>query len=725
MSKNHSHQPSTFERNSKYIERTFAEQTVPWAEAQESSWNFQDFLAFLQRRLVIISSVSTVMLVSSIVVLAQNPVKPEYEEHFQILVEAVNDGNKTIDVAQEPESNQPSLDYDSQVEVLKSPVLLGDFIKQLYATYPDINYNSLTANLKVTQLEKTKIIQVSYRSPDPAQVEFVLKKLADYYLTYSQKKRQTKLRQAIQFVEEQLKNATNRVNQIQKELLTLKQKYKFNSIENETEALDSFAKALSEQKQTVNLQLAQARANLVTLQQENGQKAALSNATLYQQFLSQENQLDAQVAAESIKLQNDNPALQSLKGKRDSLLPLMNREAKRFLATKRAEIETQIQVLEVQSQELEKREQEIEKQRQQLPILSKQYTEIQQRLQVANENVNRFLSTRENLKIQKSQTEFSWQLIQLPVRPEFPVTSSSFIYRLTSVFVASLLVGIGVALLIDRVNNTYNTVNDLKAKVKLPLLGSIPIDNQIKTDKDGNFGQNIPALLLKIPNTFSQFIRNSNIAIIEKQSNYSTSFLEALRILYTNIQLLNSDRKIRSIVVSSAMPSDGKSTIAFNLAQIAATIGQKVLIVDADMRRPVVHSLANLNNLWGLSNLISTDSPAAKAIQQIPSLSNLSVITAGSTPPDPTKLISSEKMKRLMEEFHENFDLVIYDVPPLAGIADASLLATHTDGILMVVKIGKTQSSVLEQVLENLNISHLNVLGMVANGEKFHFNSYY
>ncbi|MBU7583474.1 MAG: polysaccharide biosynthesis tyrosine autokinase [Nostoc sp. TH1S01] len=725
MSNNHSAKSSAFEYPPKTLDRTFNLPSFPVNDEQESNWNLQDFLFFLQRRKLIISSVSIAVMISTITVLILNPVKPEYEEHFQILVEAINDGNKTIDVGKQSDPNQPGLDYDSQVQVLKSPVLLRDVIKQLQANYPDISYESLIENLKVSQLEKTKIIQVTYRSYDPNQVGFVLNKLADYYIKYSQEKRQTQLRQSIQFVEQQLKGATNRLNQIQKQLLNLKQRYSFNSIESETDSLASATKTLSEQQQTVNLQLVQSRANLAILQKENGKKSALNNATLYQDFLSQANKLNTQLAAESTRLQDDNPTLQSLKVKRDSLLPLINQEAKRFLDTKRAEVATQIQLLEVQSQELAKREQELDKKRKQLPIISKQYTEMQQRLQVATESVNRFLSTRENLQIQKSQTEFGWQIIQAPVRPEYPVTSSSFIFRLFSAFAVSITIGVFGGLLRDRIDNTYNTANDLKAKVKLPLLGSIPIDDEVKTNRDQNFVQNIPIPSLKLPNNFSKLQREPNVANFQEKSNYFTYFLEALRLLYTNIQLLNSDRQIRSIVISSAMPGDGKSTIAFNLAQIAATMGQKVLIVDGDMRRPVVHSLANLNNLWGLSNLISTDSPVAKAIQKLPSLSNLSVITAGSIPPDPTKLISSEKMKRLMEEFHQNFDLVIYDVPPLAGIADASLLATNTDGILLVVKIGKTQSSVLEQVLENLNISHLNVLGVVANGEKPNFQAYY
>ncbi|MBD2493019.1 polysaccharide biosynthesis tyrosine autokinase [Nostoc sp. FACHB-280] len=700
-------------------------QSLPWNEESEGGWNLQEILDILQRRWLIISGVATVAMVVIATGLTLNPAKPEYEANFQILVEPVSDDSKSVDVIKDTNanSNQSTLDYDSQIQILKSPVILGDVVKRVQITYPDITYDFLAQSLNVFQLGKTKIIQVSYRDNDPDKVKLVLDKTAQSYLEYSKEKRQTKLGQGLQFVEAQLKISQNRVDQLQQQLQTLKQIYNLNDPETETKSLDSETANLTAQKQTINFQLAQARANLALLQQPDGAKAALTGAALYQQLISQKNQLDAQVAADATRFQPDNPTLQSLKEKRDSLLPLINQEAKRFLDIKRAEIVTGIKVLEAQNLAIAKREQELQQKRKQLPILSRQYTDLQRKLQVAVESLNRFLSTRENLQIQKSQTEFSWELVQAPIRPGFPATSSSLKKNLLSGLAASLAIGVGVALLLEKLDSTYNSIKDLKEKVKLPLLGNIPFEKQIQTEKDNSFfPRNLP--VFNLPKYFSEFIPNLTVGTVQESSNYTTHFLEALRVLYTNIQLLNSDHPIRSIVITSSMPGDGKSTVAFNLAQIATAMGQRVLLVDADLRRPTIHSLSNLNNMWGLSNLISTNLPVGEAIQEIPTLSQLSVITSGPIPPDATKLLSSEKMKRLMSEFHNSFDLVIYDVPPLVGLADVSLLAPNTDGILMVVKIGKTQSSVLNRAIENLKLSRLNILGIVGNGDKTTFKSY-
>ena len=213
---------------------------------------------------------------------------------------------------------------------------------------------------------------------------------------------------------------------------------------------------------------------------------------------------------------------------------------------------------------------------------------------------------------------------------------------------------------------------------------------------------------------------------VKDHSQYESSkFLEALRVLHTNIQLLSSDEPIRSIVISSATPAEGKSTIAFHLAQTAAAMGQRVLLVDADLRRPRIHSLSNLNNLWGLSSIISGSMPVETAIRQMPSMSELSVITAGPIPPDPTKLLSSQKMKQLITDFHSSFDLVIYDAPPLVGLADASLLASHTDGIVLVARMHKTDRSMLAQALDSLKMTRSNILGMVLNWHKSNGLGYY
>ncbi|MBR8832757.1 MAG: polysaccharide biosynthesis tyrosine autokinase [Stigonema ocellatum SAG 48.90 = DSM 106950] len=712
---NNSSPPPSSNRNSNSVAPFTPPQTFPWSEKQGDDWNFQEFLGIVQRRRLVIAVVATVVMAAAVVLTRNN--KPQYESSFQLLVEPVNNEKSALDLFKDPSSTQSSLDYDSQIQVLKSPEQMGITVQHLQATYPDITYGSLISSLSITEVAQTKILEVRYRSNDPLKVKVVLDTIAKDFLNYSVQQRQTKLRQGIKFVEKQLPSMQKRVDTLQQEVQVFRQKYDFINPESQGTQVTEQITALSGQRQQINQQLAQARANFASLQGKEGELAALNNAVVYQQLIVQLRQLDSQIALESTRYQDDNPSLQALKAKREKLLPLLREEEKRFLDVKFAEVATALHTLEVQSQELAKVEQKLEQRRKQLPILLRQYTELQRTLQVTNDSLNRFLANRETLQIQAAQVELNWQLIKAPTQPDGPVDSGKSRTLLLGL-VGGVLSGVGIALLIEKLDKTYHTAHALKEKMELPLIGNIPFEKQIQG------GPKQQTLIVRTPDSLNDAIPGLAVIPAQDYSTYSAKFLEAFRLLYTNIQLLSSDRPIRSIIISSAMARDGKSTVAFHLAQIATAMGQRVLLVDADLRQPIIHSLSNLNNSWGLSSLITTNLPVEEVIRQLPSMNQLSVITAGPIPPDSTKLLSSQKMKRLMENFHNTFDLVIYDAPPLVGLADASLLAPHTDGIVFVVKIDKTDSSMVKRALDSLKMSRVNVLGLVANGQKSNFDGY-
>ncbi|MBD2364698.1 polysaccharide biosynthesis tyrosine autokinase [Anabaena minutissima FACHB-250] len=699
---------------------------VPVNEEQGEEWNYQEFLILLQRRMVVIVGIATTVMIGVVINLILNPKPPQYESSFQMLVEPVTDDTKVVDIVKETnpssQSNKSTLDYDSQILVLKSPQLIANSINQLVKDYPDINYKDLIKSLSIVRIGETKILQVSYRSTEALEAKAVLEKIAQEYLEYSQEKRQTRLRQGIQFLDKELPSLRNRVEQIQRELQIFQQKYKFDTPESRAEQIARQTADLAQQKQALQLQLEQARANSAFLQSEEGKKAVLDSYPVYQALNSELRQLDIQIASTSVLLQDENPNIITLREKQEKLVPIIQQESERYIRTKRVEAASALKSLEVNQQALEKSQQILEQERQQLPILSRKYTELQRTLQLATDSLNRFLSTRENLQIQISQTEMGWQLIKEPDLPTIPVVSSGIIRDVIQGFAVSIFLGIGAALLMEKLDHTYHNARSIKEKVKIPLLGSIPFEKELQSSQPQTIKPQSP--IIKISDSLPETVSGVTTVAEQDYNNYSTKFLDALRVLYTNIQLLNCDRQLRSITVSSAMPGDGKSTMAFYLAQVATAMGQKVLLVDADLRQPKIHTLSNLNNLWGLSSLLTSNLPVEEVVRQLPTMNALSVITSGPVPPDSAKLLSSEKIKRLMTDFHNTYDLVIYDTPPLVGLADVNLIAPQTDGILMVVKIDQTERSVFERAIADLKFAPMNVLGIVANGQKSNLNSY-
>lgn len=696
-------------------------QPFPWAGRQEDDWNLHDSLGILQRRWIIIAGVATTVM--TFVAISTLNQKAVYEGNFRLLVESVTGDENSLSKltsAVEPGVGRSALDYESQIEILKSPQLMKEIVKDLQVSYPELDYDSLINSLGIARLGETKIIEVRYKNENAEKIKVVLDKIANTYLKYSLEKRQTKLRQGVQFVDREMPPIKNRVDQLQKKLQIFREKYKFFDPTSQSEQVSQQIQALREQRLDIDRQLALARTNFDILKGKQGAQVILKDAPVYQQLIVQQRQLETQIAYELSRFQEKSPSIQSLREKQENLLPLIQQEANRVLISRFAEATIQIQTLDVQNQELAKAEQQLNQLVNQLPSLARKYTELQQNLQISTETLNRFLLTRQTLQVEAAQTELPWELIRASVKPQLPI-SPNIPRSLTLGLVASSLLGIGAALIFEKLDNTYHSAETLKDKVKLPLLGNIPFDKEIQNAEKSTSDEKISQP--KKPALFSKKSPKHK----SKSEQYYTQgkFLESIWVLYTNIQLLASDRPIRSVVISSAEPGDGKSMVAYHLAEIAATMGQRVLLVDADMRRPNIHNQAGLNNnLWGLSSLISTNIELEQVIQEAPSASNLSIITAGPLPPDPAKLLSSEKMKKIMANFDNNYDLIIYDSPPLLGLADTTLLAPQTDGVIFVARLHKTNRSEIKQALDRLKTSRINVLGVLANGQKKTVGSY-
>lgn len=436
---------------------------------------------------------------------------------------------------------------------------------------------------------------------------------------------------------------------------------------------------------------------------------ALSSNARYQALLSQILAVEGDIAKESSLFKDDTPNVQVLKEQQQNLIPLLRREGRRV----QGEVASKIRELEDRDRILEQSAAQLRQQVKQLSIVSRQYTDIQQELKISTDNLNQFLTKREALRIDAGQRRTPWQILTPPGEP---VPSAANVKRTTMLgVILGVLLGIGVALLLDKLSSVLHDPDEIKEISKFPVLGVIPFSSEL--EDLNSLGKLVS--FADIGGRMQQMGQKIGLNNGAKSHYYTASpFSEAFRSLYTNIRLLGSDTQVRSLVISSSTPGEGKSTISVHLAQAAAALGQRVLLVDTDLRRPKVHEQLGLVNTSGLTNAISSDLEVERLIQQSPGERNLFILTAGQIPPDPTKLLSSQKMQNLMGQFKVAYDLVIYDTPPLVGLADTKLIASKTDGIIMVVRLGKTKRSVLSQALEGIKVFSVPVLGMVINGSR-------
>ena len=199
---------------------------------------------------------------------------------------------------------------------------------------------------------------------------------------------------------------------------------------------------------------------------------------------------------------------------------------------------------------------------------------------------------------------------------------------------------------------------------------------------------------------------------------------EQYRTIRTNIQFSNVDQDIKTIVITSSGAEEGKSTTASNLATVYAQQGLKVLLIDADLRKPTGHYTFRLENHIGLTNVLTRQSTLAQAVQES-EIPHLSVLTSGPIPPNPSELLASAQMAELLKEMKKQFDMIIFDTPPILAVADAQILANQVDGTILVVSSGKTEKDAALKSKELLSNAQGKLLGVVLNNRKVEEGNYY
>lgn len=201
-------------------------------------------------------------------------------------------------------------------------------------------------------------------------------------------------------------------------------------------------------------------------------------------------------------------------------------------------------------------------------------------------------------------------------------------------------------------------------------------------------------------------------------SDKSGATSEKFRVIRSNIIFNSTDKELKSLVVTSPGPSEGKSFMAANLAVVFADIGKKVLLVDADLRKPTVGTTFKLPNAEGLSTLITTQQVQPENYIYQSRIVNISILLSGPRPSNPSEIINSRRMEKLITELEQSYDLVIFDMPPIATVTDAQILAARASGTLLVVRERQTSKQALLRAKHLLEMAKANVVGVVYNDAK-------
>jgi len=298
------------------------------------------------------------------------------------------------------------------------------------------------------------------------------------------------------------------------------------------------------------------------------------------------------------------------------------------------------------------------------------------------------INSLETLRLSKAQSTPTVKQVETATKPSSPISPKPVQSGILGAAIG-LFVTAGFAFLVEYLDDTLKTPDDIKDVLDVPVIGFIgELKYSPRQDEDG-FG-------------------------VYVAKNPRSPVAEAFRSLRTNLEYSSVDDPARIILVTSSGESEGKSTVAANLAIVEAQSGKNVIIIDADMRRPRVHVQFNKSNRKGMSDVVTGKLHIDDVVKTYEQVENLSIITCGTIPPNPSELLGSERMSQILKDLEERFDLVIIDSPPMI-VSDAQILSGKVDGIIFVVIPGQTRAIAALRPIEELRRIGSHILGIVAN----------
>lgn len=696
----------------------------------------QLFAVLIRRRFWLLGVLCAVM---SIATVQAMKAKPTYQSRMQLLVEPNYQGKKEAGAESKFADSNVEIDNATQLTLMQSKQLIALAVDLLKPEYPNLTVDEIKNSLVVTQLVQdkanTKIFQATYSDNNPVKTQKVLKAIQKVYQDYNREQQQLRLAKGLAFIDAQIPKVRDSLVQTEEALEKFRKNQNLIEPESQAKNLSDTLASIQKERQTIRVQSQelQVRYDAVKQALDSSPRDALissrlSQSSRYQGLLNEIQRTELAIAQQRLRFTDDNPIIQQLQEQRQRQLALLQKEAGRVVGENPAQqnvmgenllkkgqlgnldqnlsgqvidLQTNILALKARDRVLAQTEQQVSTELQRSLSLLAEYSRLQPQLKLKGDTLQQLEKARQELSLEIARGGFDWQVVEAPQLGS--KTGPNRNQTLLLGMVVGLMLGGVAAFIREMVDDAVHTSDELKKQVDLPLLGITPQLPQTKKSEP----------VIKLPFGKPQAIAPGTISVIDW-----SPFRESLDLIYQNIQLLNSASTFKSLMVTSALAGEGKSTLALGLAMSAARLHQRVLLIDADLRRPSLHKMLNLSNERGLSTLLTSDTPVASqsSIQLSDSYTNISVLTSGPTPADPAQLLSSQKMKDLMAAFEQTYDLVLLDAPPVLGIVDAILAGSCCSGVVMVGGIDRVTRTELTQATAML--SKLNVIGVVANGAK-------
>jgi capsular exopolysaccharide synthesis family protein len=560
----------------------------------------------------------------------------------------------------------------------------------------EIAYNKLQRMLSLQEVRNTNLIQITVFSVDRAEAALLANTIAEVYMNQRIAERQDKVAKGLEQLQDEVKKKEKDVNDAYSEASKLRTENGIvdpnpDSLENSMRVEDSSVianQAKVDQAQSEVATLQSRVEQLDRLKREDLMRAA-GLLNLNDPIIEQKLPVYQTAQAEKARLLNsglgkNHPDVKALQAQIDVLERQLSQQIDSILKGLEAQLEIAQNSLKAMQQNLAS----TQDQQQQKKTASERYMDAKYRY-VQERKLLELAKTRLNTESMERTMPQQSAVIRDRAEPAlFPSRPKVVLVLILSAF-AGITLGIGLAFFVEYLDRSVKTIHDVEKALELPVLGIIPKGTRLLTNIDED-----------------------------------TADAEAYRILATNLEFRGNNVVPRTIGVVSGGASEGKSTTTCNLAITFAAAGQRLLVVDADMRRPSQHQLLDLENRVGLSDYLS-GSAELGALIQATSVANLYFLPGGSRRPNVVSLLKSKRMRDLADSVKNEFDITLFDCTPVLGVSDAAIVTTLLDATLLVVQPGRFPRSMLLRVKKVLGGLSANVLGIVLNNVDTRYDEQY
>ncbi len=615
----------------------------------------------------------------------------------------------------------------TEAQVITSPSLLLqtlDSINQLNRQGPHLDLGKLQQGLKIKNLEKTDILEISYTSKDPRLPALVVNQLMRVYVDNNLLSNRAAAISARRFITAQLPEVKGNVFSADAALRSFKEKYRITDLVQTETSVAQNINNLRSQLGTLEIQLVALNSRSTAIQKKlgmNSQQAiavsSLSQSPTVQGVLADLQDVQRKLADARSRFHESHPIITTLEDRQVQLKTLLQADIAQVLQGQKIGANAKFQVGPTQQElmndlirlemnriglvseitPLSKQQAFYEQQSASLPRLEQQQRELQRELLAAQSTYESLLKSLQEVKVTENETVANVRIIEAAQSPAAAADSNKA-SAMAAGTLAGILLAAGVVYLLEVADKKIRTVKEVRKLFEYRLLGTIPLFSKTTSAVNSN------------DQTFEQ--RRMLLPVVKSPRS---SISENYRMIQANLKTLNSDKTLKVVVVTSSVPKEGKSTTCANLAAAMAQLGQSVLIIDADLRNPTQHLFWEISNTVGLSNVLSEEPNLDRSIIQRV-MENLDVLPTGILPPNPCVLIDSRRMVTFLEKCSNYYNYVFIDTPPLTVAAEAQILGKMADGVVLVTRPGVLDATSSKFAKEYLDQCDQNILGIVVNG---------